>query len=259
MRRITASALRLFGVSSSLCLALIVQPLTAEGQTPTQSAFQAQAQAAVSSGKLFSTVNLTATAEWTAGSDKENGTAQLQAKADGSTSVQLSLGKSSRTEVQAAATSSRSCTWADGAGTIHTILGPNCFIAVPWFAPGLFTQPSSQLPALLGTTDNGEVSKDNATFHQISYVLNLQGMDSASTTQLVSMSTVKVFYDPQTFLPASLEYQVHPDNNDLKNIPVKVVFSNYQPVSGVMLPYHIEKYVNRTLQLSLDVNNASIE
>jgi hypothetical protein len=60
-------------------------------------------------------------------------------------------------------------------------------------------------------------------------------------------------------LAASLEYSIYPDNDDLQNIPVKVVFTNYQSVSGVMPPFHIQRYVNRTLQIKLDVTTASIE
>jgi hypothetical protein len=248
---------------SILCLLFCItashsaQSQTATSQTP--SPFQQQAQIAVSGGKAFSVVNLTAAAEWIAGSDRERGTAQLQANADGSTNVQLALGKASRTEVQTKADLSRTCTWTDGTGKSHDVLGPNCLIAVPWFAPSLFGQPSAALPSLLGTTDDGAVSKDSSTFHQVSYLLKLKGADSSATNQLVGQSTVKVFYDPQTSLPASLEYFIHPDSDDSRNIPVRVVFSNYQSISGVMLPFHIERYVNRTLQLKLDVSNASIE
>jgi hypothetical protein len=240
----------------TLCVFLVAAvSVPARGQT----GFQEKAQAAVSGGKPFSVLNLSATAEWTAGSDQESGTAQLQAKADGSANVQLSLGKASRTEVQTAADSSRTCTWTDAAGASHPIFGANCFIAIPWFAPGLFSQPVSHLPALLATTDDGEISKDGSTLHQVGYLLNLQGEDTISTNLRTRLSTVKVFYDPQTFLPASLEYQIHPDSNDLQDVAVRVVFSNYQSVSGVMLPFHMEKYVNRTLQLKLDVSNATIE
>jgi hypothetical protein len=93
----------------------------------------------------------------------------------------------------------------------------------------------------------------------MSYVLNFQAVNPTSKNRLANLSTVNIFCDLQTLLPVSLEYQIHPDANDLKNIPVKVVFSNYQSVSGVMIPFHIERYVNRTLQLTLDVNNATIE
>jgi hypothetical protein len=240
----------------TLCVFLVAAvSVPARGQT----GFQEKAQAAVSGGKLFSVLNLTATAEWTAGSTHETGTAQLQAKIDGSANVQLSLGQTSRTETQTAADSARTCAWTDNAGTSHEVVGANCFVAIPWFAPGLFTQASSQLPSLLGVTDNGVVPETSSTLHKMSFVFNQQGMDSVTTAQLTERSTVKVFYDPQTYLPVALEYNIHPDNNDLQNIPVSVVFSNYQSVSGMMVPFHIEKYVNRSLQLTLNVSNATTE
>jgi hypothetical protein len=243
----------------ALCLVLLVTPFTAVSQTLASSVFYEKAHQAVSGGKSPGTVTLSANAEWIAGSTHETGTAQLQAKVDGSSKVQLDLGKSSRTEVQSKTGSERTCAWTDQAGTGHDMVGPNCMIAIPWFAPSLFTQPLTALPALIAATDDGDVSKDGLTGHQISYLLNLQGTDTASTTRIVSNSTVKVLYDPLTFLPTSLEYKIHPDNNDLQDIPVRVVFSNYQSVSGVMLPFEIQKYVNRTLQLTLNVTNASID
>jgi hypothetical protein len=74
-----------------------------------------------------------------------------------------------------------------------------------------------------------------------------------------SQNTVRVLYDPKTLLPASLEYVVHPDADDAQNLDVKILFSNYQSVAGVMVPFHIEKYLQRTLQLKLDVTSASVE
>jgi hypothetical protein len=248
-----------FCISSSCLLFCLTACYSAHSQPSTPSSFQVQAQAAVSAGKPFSVVNLTATAEWTAGSLHERGTAQLQARADGSTNVQLNLSQASRTEIQAKADYVRTCAWIDAAGTSHKIQGPNCFLAIPWFAPGLFTQPLSSLPTLLGTMDDGQVSDNNATLHQISYFLNLDSADSSHTMRASSLSTVRVFYDPQTYLPASLEYLIHPDTDDAQNVDVRVVFSNYQSVSGVMLPFHIEKYINRSLLLKLDVSNAAIE
>jgi hypothetical protein len=248
-----------FCVFSSCLLFGLVASSSAHSQTSTPSSFQVQAQTAVSAGKPFSVVNLTATAEWTAGATHESGTAQLQAKVDGSTNVQLSLGPVSRTEIETKTDYSRTCTWIDAAGGSHDIPGPNCMIAIPWFAPSLFTQPVSRLPGLVEMTDGGVVTRNNSTFHEVSYLLNLVEANTASAQTAIGQSTVNVFYDPQTFLPVSLEYFVHPDNNDLKNIPVRVGFSNYQSVSGVMLPFHVEKYVNRTLQLTLDVTSSSIE
>lgn len=242
-------------LSLSLCFALSNLGFP---QTPIPSTFQAQAQTAVSSGKSFSKVNLTANAEWVAGSLHQSGTAQLTAGADGSTSVQLALGQASRTETQTKIDYSRTCSWVDVAGKSHVIHGPNCFVAIPWFAPSLFTRPTGTLPPLLSTTDGGTVSSQSEA-HQVSYFLQLDGTSPSPTSPMASQSTVQVLYDSKTFLPVSLEYSIHPDNDDSKNIPVRVVFSNYQSVSGLMIPYHIERSVNHTLQLTLDVTNASVE
>jgi hypothetical protein len=247
---------------STLCfLFCLTTSYSARTQTTTSqipTTFQQQAQMAVSGGKPFSVVDLTATVQWIAGSLNQNGTAQLQTKLDGSSDVQLNLGQASRTETQTAIGTSRTCQWSDASGTSHGITGANCFVAMPWFAPSLFTQGLS-LSSLVIQTDNGEVTDGTSTLHQISYQLNLIGQDSASTAQRVQASTVTVLYNPQTFLPASLEYKIHPDGDDLKALDVRVVFSNYQSVSGVMLPFQIERYINRTLQLKLDVSSASIE
>lgn len=232
---------------------------TSSSTTPTPTTFQQEAQAAVTGGRSFSAVSLTATAEWTAGSLQESGTAQLQANLDGSTNVQLTLGKASRTEVQTKADPLRTCTWTDATGKSYDVLGPNCLIAIPWFAPNLFVQSPAVLPPILVSTDDGTVSKDSSTFHEVSYLLNLTNANASLAKRMVSQSSVNVFYDPRTFLPVSLEYFIHPDDNDSQNIPVRVVFSNYQSVSGVMLPFHLERYINHTLQLKLDVNNASID
>jgi hypothetical protein len=186
---------------SVFCLLLcITTPHFVHSQTPTAqtpSLFQQQAKKAVSGGKAFSVVNLTATAEWIAGSDRESGTAQLQANADGSTNVRLTLGKAS-TEVHGKADLSRACARTDRAGKSHDIIGPKFLIAIPWFAPSLFVQPSAAFPPLLETTDDGTVSKDSSTSHQVSYLLKLTGTNTSATNQRVKDSAVKVFYDPET-------------------------------------------------------------
>lgn len=225
----------------------------------TPSVFQQQAETAVTGGKPIHSISLAADAEWAAGSTHASGTAQLQAKSDGSSTVQLSLGSASRTDAIGAAADARTCSWTDNKGTSHDITGGNCFVSIPWFAPNLFSQAASQLPSLLGVTDDGAISANGSSFHQMNFALSLQGMDTTHTQLLQKLSTVKVYYDPTTSLPSYLEYSAHPDGNDLQDIPIRVTFSNYQQVSGVMIPFHIEKYLNRSLLLTLNVTSATIE
>jgi hypothetical protein len=116
-----------------------------DGNHPISQAFQEKAQTAVVGGKSVRAIKLSGTAEWFAGSLHENGTAELQANEDGSTSVQLSLGQASRTETQTQADSSRTCQWTDNAGKSHEIVGANCLTSIAWFAPCLVAQSPVRL------------------------------------------------------------------------------------------------------------------
>jgi hypothetical protein len=230
--------------------------LSSYGQSSSAPSFYVKVQAAQSGGKAIRSINLSSTAEWTAGSTHENGTAQLRANADGSTTVALSLGQASRTETYSKDESSRTCQRADAAGKEYAIGGLNCVAAAPWFAPILVTQAALNRTDLFTASDDGEISKDGTTYHQISLMRSLSGTNDASSKSIQQSTKITILCDPQTLLPSSLEYSIHPDADDLRSIGVRIVFSDYRSVSGVMLPFSIQKYVNHSLQLSLSVSNA---
>jgi|GEM_PF-3326735 len=243
-----------------LCFALFsICPSAVRCQTSTSLEFLDHAQAAVLGGRTSTSLRFSGTAEWIAGSLHETGTVQAESHADGSTSLQLALATASRTETQTSLNSSRGCSWVDASGTSHAIDGPNCYLAIPWFAPSLYAQPISRLPPSLYIRDGGEVTKDNATRRQISYVSNLGGAGPASAKKAADSNPVHVFYDPVSFLPASLEYRLHPDSDTSSNLEVRVLFSDYRSISGVMVPFHIEKYVQRSLQLKLDLDTCVVD
>jgi hypothetical protein len=41
------------------------------------------------------------------------------------------------------------------------------------------------------------------------------------------------------------------------DIPVAIQYSNYQTISGVTLPLHVQKYINNGLTLDLQIQSAS--
>lgn len=65
-----------------------------------------------------------------------------------------------------------------------------------------------------------------------------------------------LFLNSTTLLPVALSFAAHPDNNALLDIPVQVQFSNYQNVGGVQIPFHIQKFLNYSLSLDLQVQSA---
>ncbi len=242
----------------SIFWSLLVVTSWSYGQAPNASNFYSQVQAAASGGKIFNYVNLNANAQWIAGSLQESGTAQLEANTDGTTKIVLNLNSASRTETNGGIGLARTCEWSDKTGTTHIMSGLNCIAAIPWFAPIFIVQGVIQHLDRFNISDDGEVTKDGATFHQASFTSTFKGT-SDDVTKLINRTTqIRIFYNPQTLLPSSIEYAIHPDGDDSRSIGVRIVYSNYQSTSGLMLPFHIEKYVNRSLQLSLDITNAVI-
>ena len=239
-------------IAPAMHLASVAWSPLLDGQTASSNA-----NAAGGSLPALQTINLSATAEWFAGSQHLTGTATLQANADGSSTEQLSLGAASRTVTQGAADAEKTCGWTDASGKAHDLPGANCFVALPWFAPQLFAQVSTVLPSFLSLTDDGNVVSNGASYRQLRFVPQVQGPTDADTAWMRKAGTVRVLFDLKTVLPARLEYVIHPDGNDLQDIDVAVEFSDYRAVSGTMLPFHIEKYVNRLLQLKLDVSSAT--
>jgi hypothetical protein len=61
-----------------------------------------------------------------------------------------------------------------------------------------------------------------------------------------------LYLDSSTFLPVSITFSIHPDNNALLDVPVEVHFSDYRKVSGVQVAFHVQKFISN--QLTLDVS-----
>ena len=241
--------------NSFLTCVLLATCAGASGQQNTLSTFQTS----LVSSSLMRTITLNGNASWTVGSLHETGTAKLQAGVDGSAIVQLMLNTASRTDAMTGVDQGRTCLWSDKAGTTHEVVGANCLVAIPWFAPALLSQNQASLPSLLRGEDHGITTRDGAEVHELDLTLKLAGQTDTLTQQMIEASRVKVFYDPKSLTATSLEYSVFFDGNDVTRLPVRVLFSDYRTVSGVLLPFHIDRYVQKSLQLSLDISNASIE
>jgi hypothetical protein len=45
------------------------------------------------------------------------------------------------------------------------------------------------------------------------------------------------YLDAATFLPAAANLNIHPDSDATTNIPVQVLYSNYQNVNGILVQF----------------------
>ena len=224
----------------------------------TAAAFLAEVALKYPGAVLLQSVTLNANAKWTLGNQKESGTAVLQAQSDGSSSMQLTLDTASRTESRTALGNSRACQWTDSQGN-HQLNPVDCNASVAWFAPVLSIQPLSTVLQLLNIVDDGQATRDSGVFRQISFRTPLSGISPFITSFMTTGTHVSVLYNQQTLLPDSVEFTQHSDKDLNTTIPVRIVYSNYQPVAGVPVPYQIDRYVGNLLQLSLTITSVSLK
>jgi hypothetical protein len=67
----------------------------------------------------------------------------------------------------------------------------------------------------------------------------------------------RIYLDATTYRPVEFDFNVHPDNNALVDIPIQIQFSNYAELEGIWAPGTIEKFANSTLELTLQVVSAA--
>lgn len=200
------------------------------------------------------TITIIGQAEWVAGSLHASGSATLKASADGSAAVSLALDKFAATENFGPWSMDRVCSRNDADGKVRQIEGMKCLAALPWFLPGI-TGPG-RLPSFISSIDSGEVPFGDTTLHKISYVPAFP-TTSATKARLLKAASLSMYYDPVTLQVTALEYNLHPDGDDVRSIPVTVIFSDFRIVNGFTVPFHIDRYANGVKQLSVQANTVS--
>jgi len=212
-----------------------------------------QAAQAFSPTTPVASVVMTGTAQWSAGGKTFSGPVKLTANVNGQNSAEFDLSNGTRVETQSAIADDRTCTWTGKDGTAHNVASSNCWTSTVWFLPHLALQTVGQPTSLQRAPISDSVP-------HLRYSLHIApGRTSAATTALIqTWSQADLKLDHTTLLPASLKYSIHPDQNSSVDLQVEVRYSNYKAVSGVQLPMHIERYVNGTVQVSIDIASAVI-
>ncbi len=72
------------------------------------------------------------------------------------------------------------------------------------------------------------------------------------------LTQMNFYFDPTTLLPVALSFSTHPYGTELVDISVQIQFSNYQSISGVQVPMHVQEFVNGTLSLDLQLQSATL-
>jgi len=220
----------------------------------------AQLYAAFSGGHAVNGVQLSGAATWYAGSLEDSGTVSLTAATGGSSQMQLNLATTGQiTESQTGVGSTSNCSWAGTDGVAHSVDLGNCWRPTLWFLPALSVQPSALTSeTVFADLGSGTVGSVAGVYHHLQGQIMRVGATSKPVSDLMNRSTIDMGLDSASSLPAVLAYTVHPNNGAPVSIAIEVHYSDYRAVNGAQIPFHIQRYVNGSLQLDIRVSSALI-
>jgi len=240
------------GLSLSILISALLS--LAQSSDPQALSYAVQSITAMTGGNPISDVSLTGSVTWTVGSDIETGTAALEALGTGESRMDLALGAGTRTEIRDTSTGTPLGRWMAQDGTSGLFAFQNCLTDAVWFFPALSSLSAGQNVALsyIGQENrNGE-----SVQHIQSYVYqNVQFYGPAPSPQ--QLSTMDFYLDATTLLPVAITFNAHPDNDAGTNLLVEVDFSNYQAIAGVLVPLHIQRYLQGSLQVDVNASTAA--
>jgi hypothetical protein len=208
-------------------------------------------KAALSGSAVISDATLAGSATYTSGSDEDTGTVTLKAKGALEGSVSLSLSGGPRSDTR----QNQSGQWSGPDGQPHSVAWHNCLTPNAWFFPQALIAQAIQDPSYVAKYI-GEENRGGATVQHVQLTRIPPG--ASSSPFIASLSTADLYLDPASFLPVSLTFGQHPDNNSLTNLAVEIQFSNYQRSAGAQIPFHIVKLFQGTVLLDLAISSASL-
>lgn len=250
----------------SLCLAVLslFAFLAAAAQAPIVKDPQAlqilqRALAALSPNVAVQDVTLSGSTHYFAGSDDETGTATLKATALGDARIDLSLPSGNRSEVYNLSSGSPAGQWSGKDGTRHPIAFHNLLSEPAWFAP--VTAISRRLKGTgFAVTYVGAETRDSLSVDHVSVsqpALLASAVPPSQVSLFTHLTRIDLYVDATTFLPAAISFNVHPDDNELLDVPIQIQYSDYRIVNGQQVPFHIQKSINNSLSLDIHLDSAT--
>jgi len=249
-----------------LCLSLVLLTLSfeevvvaqqpASSSTPQGLQLLRSALAVLTGNTAITDVTLSGTARRIAGSHDEAGTAVFKALATGAGRTDLSLSSGSFSELSNLTTAAPAGSWSGPDGVSHPIAYHNLLTEPTWFFPAFAIARRLSTSAYVATYIGHETHNGQAVEH-ISVSQTSSIPDSSARATFGHLTQVEFFLDSATLLPAGMAFDIHPDNNALINLPVEICFSDYRPLNGAQIPFHVQKFLNNSLILDFQAQSAT--
>ena len=242
-----------FSVSISIFLSVSVAAQQTATSSPQALQLLRRSAAALSGGQSLTNVTLSGTARRIAGSDDDTGTAVFKALASGASRVDLSLSSGQRTEIHDLSKAEPAGAWSGPDRVSHSIALHNLFSEPAWFFPAFAIVRRLSGPAYV-VIYVGQETHEGQMVEHVSVSQTPARPNRRSGVSFGHLTQIDFFLDPNTLLPVAIAFNTHPDDNALVDIPFEVRFSDYRPLSGAQVPFHVQKYLNNTLILDFQAD-----
>jgi len=238
------------GLALSLAMA---QTSPVAARDPNAVALAGKALQALIGGTPLNDITLQGSAAYTAGSDQEMGPATLVALGNQQSRVTLNLSNGQRQEIR----SGMAGVWVGADATPHAMGSHNCLIDAAWFYPGFTLQALVSDPTLAISLLGPEVHAGEAVLHLVlARVLPRKNANAVALVQRIS--TMHLYLDAASLLPAAFAFNVHPERDTNTDIPFEIRFAGYRTSNGVQVPTRIQRYIQNSLVLDIAVANAAV-
>lgn len=216
-----------------------------------------QAVQSMTGGQSLQDATLTGTAIWMAGLHAQTGTATLESRGFWQSNLSLSLPSGPWTEVRDSSSGSPAGTWTGADGVQHAMAEHNCWTDPNWFFPALSSLAAGLTDSTVALSYIGPEIHNGIAVQHLRVTRYFANMDPASLALFQALSAVDLYLDSTSLLPDFIDYNAHSDTDENRNFPVEISFSNYQPVSGFVVPFRIQKFFNGALLLDVTVTGAT--
>ena len=214
-----------------------------------------QAMLALTGGNPVNSVTETGSVTRTLGGDQESGSITLQSSGIMTNQIGVSTSVGTRSETRIWQSKYPAGSWTGLDGTQHPMILHNCWTDAVWFFPALSLLADYADPNLVFTYLGSQQYQGGSVEH-IQVYRTASGLSPDRLRILARLSTVDYYLDSQTALPVAIAFNTHADSDLNTDIPVMIVFSGYQPINGIRIPFQVVETLNGTPMLQISITNA---
>lgn len=202
-------------------------------------------------------VSISGTAHRIAGSLDETGTIALRALANGNTEMDFTFPSGQQFEKHSDTVNGPRGQWTGSDGKSLEMPQHNLMTDSAWFFPPMLLHRRLVNQEYLLESGSSETREGQ----QVEHVSASQqfGRSSPEVAKLMThLSRIEIYLDSKTLLPSSVCFNIHPDHDAGRDIPVEIRYSDYRVVNGLQVPFHVQKYIRGALFLDLQLETVVV-